>query len=200
MKLYLSSIGIPHPYKLEQLIGKSLTQVRVVIVPNALDLKENKRREELLQLSEKKFRELGLTFSFFDLNDLREMDSSISKIKNHDLIWFLGGNTFYLRYLMNKFGFDIEIKKMLNNGLVYGGESAGATITGPTLEGVEMVDSIKQVPQVIKTGLGLLDYAVIPHWGNEKYQKVLTRLKNAIEKQGIKVKTISDSEDLVINI
>jgi peptidase E len=79
---------------------------------------------------------------------------------------------------MHKSGFSDIIIRFLDNGMVYGGESAGAVVAGSTLKGVDQVDDPKEAPGVVWEGLGLMDKGIIPNWGWEKYA---TEIKAARE-------------------
>jgi len=94
----------------------------------------------------------------------------------------MAGNTFYLNYHLHKSGFADVIKGLLENGLVYGGESAGAVVAGVTLHGVEKVDDPNESPEVIWQGLSLIDQGVLPHWGWDKYQGPIEAAKIEMEK------------------
>ena len=118
---------------------------------------------------------------------------------SHDFIWIMGGNTFYLNYKIHKTGFDKTLKSAVANGLVYGGTSAGAVIAGPTIHGAENVDDLKDAPQVIWDGLGLVDFGIVPHWGMEKYAKELEKMYEEMQPYVSQVIKLSN-EDAVIDI
>ena len=53
---------------------------------------------------------------------------------------------------------------------------------------------------IIKTGLGLVDFTVVPHWGNEKYTDRLEQIKSGLESDGFAVRTLEDGETLQVEV
>jgi len=147
----------------------------VAVVPTAwdtypLERKANEVREQLAVFEQWGFRTSVLELASADKSMVEK--SLIDK----SLVWVMGGNTFYLNYCMHKNGFSNVIRKFLDNGIVYGGESAGAVVAGSTLKGIDQVDDPKEATGVIWEGLGLTHKGIIPHWGWDKYA---TEIKSA---------------------
>jgi len=55
-------------------------------------------------------------------------------LKNKNIIFVAGGNTFYLLKAVRESGFDVVVKEALKRGSVYAGSSAGSYICCPTIE------------------------------------------------------------------
>ena len=55
-------------------------------------------------------------------------------INDFDVIYMMGGNTFYLMDMIRKYNFDTVIKKAMDNGIIYIGSSAGSIILGNSVE------------------------------------------------------------------
>jgi len=55
-------------------------------------------------------------------------------LKNKNIIFVAGGNTFYLLKAVRESGFEVVVKEALKKGAVYVGSSAGAYICCPTIE------------------------------------------------------------------
>ena len=53
-------------------------------------------------------------------------------INDFDIIYMMGGNTFYLLNIIRNTGFDKIIKDFIDNGKIYIGSSAGSEILGKT--------------------------------------------------------------------
>ncbi|MFA5163202.1 MAG: Type 1 glutamine amidotransferase-like domain-containing protein [Patescibacteria group bacterium] len=174
MKFYLSS------YKLGDRVGE-LTQLinglpkRAVYIPNALDFAsdlERRQKSEDGDLSELSV--LGLGIERVDLRDyFGKKDELKEKLSACGLIYVRGGNVFVLRQAMKLSGFDDILKEISSrNDLVYGGYSAGACVLAPSLRGAELVDDISVFPyeandRVIWEGLGLISYAILPHFRSD---------------------------------
>lgn len=128
--------------------------------------KDDKTPEEFQQ-------KLGEATDFFDLIgirpalvDLREYDSprQINEVlQTFDVIWGWGGNTFMLLYEMKRSGFDLVIRELLDQGKVYGGESAGAIVAGTSLRGIEFADDPSLSKEVHWDGMALVDKDILPH-------------------------------------
>lgn len=177
MKLFLSSIRIPSTDERVVLFGHK-EQISVVIVHNAWDPYSTERKKIEVAHTLSTFEEEGYKVSVLDLvastNQQRQ-----EALWSHDMLWVTGGNTFYINYYVQQTGFDSLIKEALAHGHVYGGASAGAIITGPTLHGAENADNPHDAPRILWDAMGLVDFGIVPHWGMEKYKAVLEKIKSA---------------------
>lgn len=169
MKLYLASLGIPDRKAYLRLFAKNQPH-RVAIIPTAWNVAPATKSAPFLQSIQTTFDELGFATTLLDLADyaakpaeLREALTGISSI------WVTGGNTFYLNYWMRESGFDKLLPELLAQGVIYGGESAGAVVAGKTLHGIEILDDPNEAPDTIWPGLSFVDYGIIPHWDEQKY-------------------------------
>jgi len=104
----------------------------VAIVPNAWDTYPKERKELEVNNCVASFKKYGLKTSILDLSssDKRAVEQSL---KNVNLVWVMGGNSFHLNFYAKKSGFSEALKKSLDEGLVYGGESAGAVCQPPLI-------------------------------------------------------------------
>jgi dipeptidase E len=172
MRLYLSSFGLgicP-----ERLVGLVKGNYRTAVILNAYD--HHPEPSRLVRHSKEVAALESLGFSTFEL-DLRhyfgnrdEGSNLASVLDGCGLVWVRGGNTFVLRRAMRASGFDRLITALLKqDALVYGGYSAGVSVLTPSLRGVELVDDpivepAGYKPGLIWEGLGILPYAVAPHY------------------------------------
>ena len=173
MRLYLSSFGLGDaPEHFVRLLGVGR---RIGVILNAVDLKTPERRGLSLAQEFAALRGLGMEPEEIDLRDHfgSSPERMRSKLSNFDGLWFRGGNTFVLRRALAASGADAAIVDLLREDrLVYGGFSAAIAVLGPTLQGVELVDGSDEVPphydpEPIWTALGLLPYAVAPHYRSD---------------------------------
>jgi dipeptidase E len=102
--------------------------------------------------------------------DLRGFDRGhaglVAALQAADLFWVAGGNVFVLRQAMLRSGFDLALHH-LERPLTYVGWSAGACVCGPTLRGLELVDEPPRGLDPIWDGLGLVDFAIVPHYRSD---------------------------------
>lgn len=167
MKLYLSSYRIPLPQELCKLVGKPAGEIKLAILPNAKDYyaprAKNYKLNEIIAYQTDK----GFTHSeVVDLQIFHNSKKLFDTLKVYDVVWAVGGNTFCLRQEMKRSGFDDIILNLLDIGVVYGGDSAGAVAVGTSLRGIESVDIPDFTEEVIYEGLGLIPHVVIPHADN----------------------------------
>jgi len=140
-----------------------------------VDLEERKRYEDN-DVSDLK--QLGFLVELLDLRNYFNKQIELEgRLKEYDIIWVCGGNTFVLVQAMKLSGFDIIIKRLYDDkvDIVYGGFSAGVCVLGPTLKGIHLVDDPYEKPygeqhDVIWDGLGIFDYVIVPHYKSEHFE------------------------------
>ncbi len=178
MKLYLSSNGIPIITAFEELVGKPCSDIHVALIMNAKDYYNERLRKHKTDDGVEKFEGLGLEVTVIDLKEFRNKPDLLKKeLSSTDVIWGYGGNTFCLRDEMRQSGFDEIIRDLLNDGKVYGGESAGAIVAGSTLKGIEGVDLPQAANNIIWDGLKLLDRVILPHADNAMYTDLVEHVR-----------------------
>ncbi|MCF7700356.1 Type 1 glutamine amidotransferase-like domain-containing protein [Loktanella sp. M215] len=170
MRLYLSSHRFGrHADALQGLVGR---RRNTLVIGNALDYIPAAARAVYTATTYDPvaaLNDMGMPASWLDLRDYVG-----SPIRLHDqlstcgLVWVLGGNAFVLRRAMRASGFDGVIHGLLaQDALVYGGSSAGAIVTAPTLRGLDLMDDPTVGTwgdEVISyEGLNLFPKSVVPH-------------------------------------
>lgn len=96
-------------------------------------------------------------------------------INDFDIMYMMGGNTFYLLDVIRKTGFDENIKNFIKSGKIYIGSSAGSEILGNSIEPAIGYDE-NNVNLKDLTGLKIIDGLIIPHCNNKL--KYVENLKN----------------------
>lgn len=170
MKLYLSSYRVPNPSGLEKLLTNSPSHTKVAIVANAKDYLIDRARNV-------KVRDIKKYLSELDFANIEEVDlraykdpAQLQKDLGHfHMIWVAGGNTFCLMEQMRSSGFDKINRNLLEDGVVYCGESAGAVAAGKSLRGVELDDEPEFAEKQYWDGLNLIDKFILPHADNRFY-------------------------------
>ena len=172
MKLYLSSFRLGNnPQQLRQLISENK---KVAIINNAIDHKPEQERTEKLEEEINDLQSLNLHVEELDLrNYFGKTDELKKRLEAYSGVWVRGGNTFVLRRAYAYSGFDKLLQEKLSDKeFLYAGYSAGICILAPSLHGYELVDDPNIVPQgykpeIIWDGLGLVNYALAPHYHSE---------------------------------
>jgi dipeptidase E len=196
MKLYLSSLHIPHTKSFLKLFGKK--PLHIAIIPTAWHVTTDEISSPFITHTTDDLKNLGFTTELLNLEDYEgETDELRAKLAKFSGCWILGGNSFYLNYWMMKSGFDKILPDLLQDGFVYGAESAGTVVAGRSLHGIELLDNPSEAPDIIWPGLGLVDYGIIPHWG-DKYAGRIEQTYDEMRLFG-PVKTLSNDEFIVVN-
>ncbi len=96
---------------------------------------------------------------------------SMKEFPNVDYVYVTEGNTFEVMDWMRKNSFDVYVKKMVKQGAVFIGASAGAILASSYFEMVKYIDS-NYLRMTDFTGLGLMpDTDIIrPHYTKEQLQ------------------------------
>ena len=98
-------------------------------------------------------------------------------VLDFDIMYMMGGNTFYLLDMIRKYSFDKEIKRFIDTGKIYIGSSAGSEILGNSIE-VALPYDENNVGMKDFTGLKLIEGVIIPHANRKKdFIKGLTKEK-----------------------
>jgi dipeptidase E len=108
----------------------------------------------------------------FDLKNKTQKEIG-SKLSDKDIIFVNGGNTFYLLYWVKKSGFNQLLPKLLDEGKLYVGVSAGSYIACPTIEAATWKHGDKnKIGLEDLTGLNLVPFLITPHF-EEKYRTII---------------------------
>ncbi len=207
MKLYLSSYHLgDKPNQLADLLGDNK---RVAVISNALDFStdldrlEKSRKREFDELTA-----IGLDAEEIDLRKYFGKALELEKkLSMFGLIWVRGGNSFILRRAMHQSGLDVILHKIsATDTIVYGGYSAGVSVLGPTLSGVELVDDPMIIPEgynkeVIWDGVGLVDFSFAPHYqSNHPESASIEKVVAFYKEKGMLFQGLKDGEVIIQTI
>lgn len=140
---------------------------------------------------------IGFDTAFFDIEF-----SPPSLLLDYDVLFFIGGNPFYLLNQIRRTHTDLVLHELMSRGKVVSGFSAGSIVLGESIALVREFD-----PQMNSgidltdfRGLGLTNINLCPH-----YSKYLTRYDNfeerihLVEKTfDIRVTRLNDGEAIII--
>ena len=132
MKLFLCS----HFSSVGSLIKEEINNKNVAFIPTA-SLREG--YTGYVGSARKLFKKLEAAVTEIDIST--ETYSTIRSVfEDADIIYFTGGNSFFLMDQLRKTGTDELLKKELANGKLMIGESAGAIICASTIQYIEQMD------------------------------------------------------------
>ena len=113
-------------------------------------------------------------------------------ICDFDIIYMMGGNTFYLLDVIRKTRFDKIIVDFINKGKIYIGSSAGSEILGNSID-VALGYDDNNVNMVDFTGLKIVDALIVPH--SNRKEEFISELKNKTKENVI---TLYDGDGIII--
>lgn len=188
MKLLLTSAGFLNKEvsgAFLKLLNKPAGQVHVIFIPTA-----SRTKEELKYVAESRRELIGLGIGDIVTLNL-DRPVTANEIKDADVIYVCGGNTFYLLKKMRESGLD---KILPNYGGLYVGVSAGSIVAGPNIEVAGPRDE-NDVKLADTRGLGLVDFAVVPHY-QRKEEAVVQGLK---KRANYEIVELTDNQAVLVD-
>jgi len=179
----------------------------VAVIANALDGASDDVRREGVERELGALAELGLDAEELDLREyFGARERLAAELPRYRLVWVRGGNTFMLRHALAVSGADKILAGLLaQDSLVYAGYSAGCCVLAPSLRGLELVDEPEAVAEAygvppIWNGLGLLEYAFVPHVDSPDHPETEAcgRLAEHYRATGVGHRTLRDGEAIIV--
>lgn len=157
MRLFLCS----HFEKVGNLLKNEVTGKNVLFIPTA---SINEEYKGYVGSARKLWKKMNANITEIEISTA-PIDEINKAFENADIIYFTGGNTFFLIDQIRKTGVDKLIKKHLNSGKLYVGESAGAIICAKDLSYINSMDEVpKNFSQKDYSGLDLIECYIVPHY------------------------------------
>ena len=190
MKLFLCS----HFSSVGSLIKEEIDNKKVAFIPTA-SLHEG--YTGYVGSARKLFKKLGASVTEIDIST--EAYSTIQAVfEDADVIYFTGGNFFFLMDQLRKTETDELLKKELANGKLMIGESAGAIICAPTIQYIEQMDEKPEdYSQEDNEGLDLIDFYVLPHYLTAPFKKITERIM--AEFSDLNICAINNHQAIIVN-
>ena len=190
MKLFLCS----HFSSVGSLIKEEIDNKKVAFIPTA-SLHEG--YTGYVGSARKLFKKLGASVTEIDIST--EAYSTIQSVfEETDVIYFTGGNSFFLMDQLRKTETDELLKKELANGKLMIGESAGAIICAPTIQYIEQMDEKPEdYSQEDNEGLDLIDFYVLPHYLTAPFKKITERIM--AEFSDLNICAINNHQAIIVN-
>ena len=115
-----------------------------------------------------------------------------------DIIYFTGGNSFFLIDQLRKTGVDKLLKKELKKGKLMIGESAGSVICAPSISYIEIMDEKPEdYSQIDDNGLNLIDFYVLPHYLTSPFKKITATILKKFS--DLKICPINNYQAIMVN-
>ena len=174
----------------QELAGKTVTYIPTAGIVEEID--------GMIENETNTLQSLGLKVDVLDVSSA-SYESIVSALTKNDIIFVGGGNTFYLLQELRRSGADKIVAQEVNKGKLYIGESAGAVIACPDIGYCSGMDSPEKAPDLTDyTGLGLVDFYIVPHIGNEEMGEAA---KKAVEEYNsrLDLKIITDRQVIQVD-
>jgi len=207
MRLFLSSqdLGNYADVAFEMCGGSK----RAAFILNAADDETPAVRADKLARKRFMFENAGFAFEELDLRKYFGRGAELKeKLKEFDLVWCNGGNSFILSRAMCSSGLDTILAELLSeNKIMYGGSSAGSCVCAPSLHGAEYGDKPEPdvvpvdypVKETIWDGLNLVPFSIIPHCDQEWFENSAKESIAYYESHNIPYKALNDGEVVMVS-
>lgn len=168
---------------IERLLGKKASEIRISYIITAGNLHPSDKRDWIIEGRELLGRRGWQVFDY-DIEGKTEGEVE-QELSDKDVVFVQGGQCMYMLEQMQKCNFGDVIKRVLERGVPYIGESTGAIVTGGDISAYRYwaKDRRENPPELKKyRGMGLVNFLIRPHWGRmEKREKYLKMTKENLE-------------------
>ena len=178
----------------KKFLDKNTESKKILFIPTATNVDEYKK---YIHLTQKAFEDFGYEVENFDISIFSE-EIAKEKLSETKTVFISGGNTFYLLQELKRKNLTSYLKKRIENGLLYIGESAGSVIAAPDIEYASIVDDKTLATELNDyTGLNLVDFYIVPHFEEEPF---VESSRNTVElyKDKLDLKLINNKEAILV--
>lgn len=193
--LFLTSSAVSVLDNVIKHLPKNPKDYNLAFIPTASEVEEGEHW--WINDDRNKLTQLGFNLIEFSITGLTKTEIE-EKLKNIDIIFVCGGNVFYLLDQSIKTGFDQIILEKSQKDLIYIGSSAGSIILGKKIKLASTLDDRSQAPDLKSDGIGLIDLAVMPHWGSPKFKDEYFSGFDSIYEANAKIILLNDNQYLFV--
>lgn len=189
--LLLTSAGMNVKEEILKILPKPANEIKIAHIITASKLEKD---TSYVDKDKKAMTEQGFLVEEIDIEDKNEKELR-EMLKDKDVVYVQGGNTFYLLKHVRESGFDKVIKESIEKGKIYIGVSAGSIIAGPTIETAGWCDPDKNnIGLTDLVGLSLVPFLITVHY-DLKDESVI---KNEIENSKYPVRILTDDQAILV--
>lgn len=141
----------------------------------------------------KAIKEAGFQFSELDIEG-KDTEFLIKELKNKDIIYVQGGNTFFLMKHLRLSGLDKLLPDLLEQGMIYFGTSAGSYVAGMSIETGRWKKKKPQFGLTDLSGMGLVPFSMFVHY-EESHNPII---RKNLETLNHPLKILTDNQALLV--
>lgn len=199
MKLFLTSAGLSNKTLVDtfnDLVELPAEKIHIAFIPTAANVESGDK--DWLINDYTNLKKQNYIVDIVDISALPK-ETWLPRIKEANVIFVGGGNTFHLMHWLEKSGLK-ELLPELIKTRVYAGISAGSCIAGPTI--FNSVQNLfgEKYDLKIKEGMGLVNLQIIPHLNSPYFTKIREEnLEVASKDLKEPVYAIDDDSAIVVN-
>ena len=193
--LFLTSITENVLDKFSALIDKKPKDTKVAFIPTAADPYQDK---SFMESDREKWLKSSYDLQEVDIKN-KSKEQIYNELKDFDVIYLSGGNAFYLLQEANKCGLKEVLEKLLEQGKIYAGGSAGAAIAGPSIDPLKTVDNPAEASELHDyRAFGFVDFTVLPHFDSKKYNSKFREILKKYNNTGLKLQPLNNNQAVFI--
>ena len=200
MKLLLTSSGLTNKSisnALFDLVGKKPEETSIVFIPTASNIETGDKGwfiDDLVKIQKQGFKSISIV----DISAVPE-DVWRPQFEEANVLFFNGGNSYYLMSWINKSGLAKLLPEMLKTK-VYAGSSAGSMVTTPDL--VLRLSKIIYGDDIEKEnmdGLSYVDFYFLPHLNSPDFpNRMEEKIREAAKDLSKKIYSLDDQTALKV--
>ncbi|MDP3998424.1 MAG: Type 1 glutamine amidotransferase-like domain-containing protein [bacterium] len=169
--LLLTSAGMEVKEEILKILPKAPGKIKLAHIITAA---KAEKYIEYLDEDRQKMIDLGIGVENIDIAGKNE-DEVRELLKDKDVIYVQGGNTFFLLKYVRESGFDKVVKELVGKGAIYIGVSAGSILAGPTIETTGWKNLDRNIVGLTDlTALNFVPFLIFPHY-KPRYRALLEK-------------------------
>lgn len=191
-KLFLTSSANTVMDDIAKHFNKPVKGLKAVFIDTASE----SERGDLVWLDDDRDALVEQGFKVFDYTITGKTYEEVSEaLKDIDVLFVAGGNTFYLLEQANKCNFKKVVDNLLKKDVAYIGSSAGSLLACPNIEAIKFLDDPNEAPELKSyDALNLVDFIMFPHWGHERFKERQLKSVKSIYSENYKVILLRDNQ------
>jgi len=190
-QLFLASSGDYVMDDIVKKLPKKPSELNLAFINTAAEVEEGDHW--WVRTEKKKLIEVGFKVDEFSIKGMTKEEIE-NKLADKQIVYFCGGNTFYLLDQVIKTGCDEIIRKKINEGMIYMGSSAGSMIVGTRIDLMSTIDEKSKAPDLKSTGLNIVDLSILPHWGSDTFKEGYCGDFQSMYTEGVKIIPLTNQQ------